>query len=736
MASLPLSLASPLPPSLRPLVPSFTPNLHRGLLPTPVTTPLPIPALASGGSSLPTIRRSARRARSPASQDSGGSRPRTRHRGAGRGVQPRAQCTICLRDVAVGHLPRHVARCQGRIDHDNARRGASNGVLHFPSGGALSAGAGILGSLPTPLRGTQPRAPPSHNWVLDIPELPLSIFQPSRVHLVTRIPAAARPYAAATLRQVLHTILEDHIPIGPWHVFMAFPRLILRKPSRGGLAGGNAHRVAALIRLRCQRLQNGEWTALLAEFQRDNALVTAMNNSSPPSSVSPARQRARAIRLARAGEYSRAMASLTAGPMAPATSDTFDTLQTLHPHAPGPLPSWAHQFIPPEQLRLSSETIVAALRGASRLSGAGPSGMTFEHLRDLFLAGDGLGEFGQFCSLIAAGRTPPPLAPLLAASRLVALSKGDGGVRPIAMGECLYRVVARAISIEYRELLSAFFLPDQYAVATRAGCETVAWGAKVFTEVHDNSAILQLDVSNAFNTISRTAICEGLRDSPLSCILPFFRSFYSFSASLFYLPPGQPTFLTLTSSTGTRQGDPLGGALFAFGHKVALDRAKARAPSNVLFPTFADDTYIIATPEHLPLAYAAFCEELTHVGLHVSPAKCRLWAPSSLMLPDNILPELQRAGDDFSILGIPCGPPAAVEVAMQDALEEWSRGLDLLPDETRLRAERTRSPFSYPEACPRSHSSSTLSTRGWTLFRTTLSPPHTAGDGSPHKGTA
>ena len=305
--------------------------------------------------------------------------------------------------------------------------GPRSGSLLPPSGGVPSNTALLPRSAPPP-------APlPHHSWVADIPELPVAIFRPSRVQLVTRIPAAARPYAAATIRHVLQAILADHVPIGPWHVLLAFPRLVLRKPPRGH-AGANSNRLANLIRLRCQRLQAGEWTSLLAEFQRDHAITAATRRLPPSTSVAPARRRQRAIRFVRAGEYSRAMASLTAGPMAPATADTQAALECLHPAAPAPLPVWISQFTPTEPLRLSSETIVAALRGASRLSGAGPSGMTFEHLRDLFLAGDGLQEFGHICSLIAAGRTPPPIASLLASSRLIALSKPDGGVQPIAMG--------------------------------------------------------------------------------------------------------------------------------------------------------------------------------------------------------------------------------------------------------------------------------------------------------------
>ena len=139
------------------------------------------------------------------------------------------------------------------------------------------------------------------------------------------------------------------------------------------------------------------------------------------------------------------------------------------------------------------------------------------------------------------------------------------------MGECLYRVVARAISIEYRDLLSAFFLPDQYAVVTRAGCETVAWGAKVFTEVHDNSAILQLDVSNAFNTISRTAICEGLRDSPP----PSLASYLSSAPSILFLLPSSTCPLANLPFSPSPPAQVLAKATYCHGG-VPLPRGGAR----------------------------------------------------------------------------------------------------------------------------------------------------------------
>ena len=467
------------------------------------------------------------------------------------------------------------------------------------------------------------------------------------------------------------------MPLGPWHLLLAFSRLVLRKPVRGGRQ--RARGLAELIQERCKRLQAGDWQGLVAEFEAAHAMVSPARRAQVSDDVAAMLKHRRAVRLAHVGEYRRAMATLTSTPLAPDTPETLEALRALHPPAPSDLPDWLPGFRPPAPLSLSSGSVVAALRGATRLAGTGPSGMSFEHLRDLFLGGDGLDQFVEVCSLIAQGGTPPPLVGLLASSRLIAISKETGGgVRPIAMGECLYRVVARALSIELRSELQAFFEPDQFAVATPGGCEALVWGVRAFTDAHPQTAVLQVDISNAFNSINRAAIFEGLKSSPMSGLIPFVRSFYGFASPL-YFGHEDGSVTSLLSRTGTRQGDPLGGALFAFGHKVALDRAKVVADGG-LFPTFADDTYILGCPNALSPAFTAYQVAMAGVGLSVAVNKCRLWAPPTVMLPDELLPDVPRSLDGLTVLGVPLGSAAFVAEALEQALQSWSRGLDELPE--------------------------------------------------------
>ena len=88
-----------------------------------------------------------------------------------------------------------------------------------------------------------------------------------------------------------------------------------------------------------------------------------------------------------------------------------------------------------------------------------------------------------------------------------------------------------------------------------------------------------MDVTNAFNYASCvTVFCEfELVGGPLAQVMPFVRCFYGGSFLLFYRAGGDDLGLhVLASASSTRQGDPLGGGLFAVAHLQAL-RATAAA---------------------------------------------------------------------------------------------------------------------------------------------------------------
>ncbi|CAI7750603.1 unnamed protein product [Closterium sp. NIES-53] len=110
---------------------------------------------------------------------------------------------------------------------------------------------------------------------------------------------------------------------------------------------------------------------------------------------------------------------------------------------------------------------------------------------------------------ILGGNLPAPVSDLLTASRLIALAKPGGGTRPIAIGECITRLTAKAALAAMGEAARAFFLPLQYGVAVPGGAEAVIHVARAYLDKLPNSLVLQTDISNAFNSISRQAIATA-----------------------------------------------------------------------------------------------------------------------------------------------------------------------------------------------------------------------------------
>ena len=94
----------------------------------------------------------------------------------------------------------------------------------------------------------------------------------------------------------------------------------------------------------------------------------------------------------------------------------------------------------------------------------------------------------------------------------------------------------------------------------------------------------------------------------------------------------------LESATGTRQGDPLGGVLFAIGHQRAL-RATAVAFPECAFPSIADDTHIVGPPARVAEAFVHFDAQLALLDLCVQPSKCVAWSPSGPEVFAGVLPE-------------------------------------------------------------------------------------------------
>ncbi len=101
---------------------------------------------------------------------------------------------------------------------------------------------------------------------------------------------------------------------------------------------------------------------------------------------------------------------------------------------------------------------------------------------------------------------------LLGLPKLTPLKKDGPGFRPVAAGECLRKLAARALVREHRTLLLDAVGRQQYGAGRPGGAETLLHTVQVVSAARPNHAWVQLDVKNAFPSVRRRAVLEALEE--------------------------------------------------------------------------------------------------------------------------------------------------------------------------------------------------------------------------------
>ena len=162
------------------------------------------------------------------------------------------------------------------------------------------------------------------------------------------------------------------------------------------------------------------------------------------------------------------------------------------------------------------------------------------------------------------------------------------------------------------------------------------------------SAILQLDFRNAYNTLNRTAILQSIGQTcPL--FLPYARACYAQSASLY--APG----FVLESQQGIHQGCPCGPLFFAV---TCQPLTKIPSQLGCLSLFYLDDGHIAGPTSALPQALSLITSEAQRIGLQLNASKCVLFQPSGTHITDQFMAAIPRIPSNacLPVLGSPIGP--------------------------------------------------------------------------------
>ena len=266
---------------------------------------------------------------------------------------------------------------------------------------------------------------------------------------------------------------------------------------------------------------------------------------------------------------------------------------------------------------------------------------------------------------IAEGKLPKSACKLLSSARLIALPKASGDVRPIAIGEVLRQVTAKAICCQLKKSLSAFFAPIQHGVATDNGSELVVNHIRLLLEFNKDWTILKTDVKNAFNSIRRSHLLQKVYES-FPQIYNHVSQMYSDISSLVYTNGKRVSILS--SEEGIHQGDPLGPALFSIAIQSSLLEVQ-RANPNVTCLAYLDDVFILGPVDAVVAASADLRSSFSPIGLVIQDKKCELFI-SEVSPPCDV--SFPVSSDGVIILGIPIGNSSFISTVCTDCAQSGS----------------------------------------------------------------
>jgi hypothetical protein len=128
-------------------------------------------------------------------------------------------------------------------------------------------------------------------------------------------------------------------------------------------------------------------------------------------------------------------------------------------------------------LIVNEQNVREAINSFPAGSSPGLDGMRPQSLKDIISLS--AGEAGQqalraltkLCNFLLFGQLPSEICHLLYGTPLCALHKKDGGIRPIAIVNCLQRLTSKLVCFQSRNIVNSYLSPHQLGVATKLGCE-------------------------------------------------------------------------------------------------------------------------------------------------------------------------------------------------------------------------------------------------------------------------
>jgi hypothetical protein len=323
-------------------------------------------------------------------------------------------------------------------------------------------------------------------------------------------------------------------------------KCLLLKPKRAGRKTKRLTKKWILDRF--EKWKRGE----IMELWADTLKYINISNNSPESSLEMEQKR-RCISLAREGNASKSLKSLSQSPIAPLNDNTYERLKSKHPTSE--TPENLQDF---NQIEFIDFNIDLIMNSFPKSTAAGPSGLRIDHIKEALSLDKNSKDFGKilknFINYLLSGSIPSQIKHYLGGARLIALEKPNKDIRPIAIGESFRRISSKVICRTCQSDIQEYFSNIQYGNQKR-GCETIIHRINDGLESLETWCMLKVDIANAFNSVKRKSFLDQ--------IATIFPKAYNWSKWLY--EEKTPLLFAnsiIWSETGVQQGDPLGPLLF------------------------------------------------------------------------------------------------------------------------------------------------------------------------------
>jgi hypothetical protein len=415
----------------------------------------------------------------------------------------------------------------------------------------------------------------------------------------------------------------------------------LSQPSRGG----KRQNLTTQVSVQIDRVASGH---------------TVQTTTDPESSTQPSRGRGKvdkgigadsAVRRASAklqeGDIRGAVRCLCSEEtLAPPTDATQQTLLAKHPSCPSdrrPAPSTT--ALP---MLVSADEVKRAIRSFAPGSAGGRDGLRPQHLKNMVDDHAGVSlcdSLAEFCNLVLAGGVPEDVRPAFFGASLFPFAKKDGGIRPIAVGLTLRRLVAKVANSRALQSCTSLLAPTQLGVGAKGGAEALTHAARRYLQsMGGDRAFVKLDFSNAFNSVRRDSVMEAVATHRPD-LLAFTESAYGSPSQLWV---GD---FCISSAEGVQQGDPLGPLLFC----LALDGPLKEVQSEFI-SGYLDDIGLGDTVTRLITQVQKLEHSCLSIGLRLNHAKCEVFGLTSTSQSEwdkSGLKFIARPVEEASLLGAP-----------------------------------------------------------------------------------